>query len=215
MALFCIKLRLIFIQCLDRKIWIFLAREYVTLCSNYLTEKQPISIYLSLMPLSCFLILGFSPLTYAEQPTEYRMKVAFLYNFAAYTEWPDRHIQNLNLCIYDENPFGEYLQHIQQKKINNEEIVIKHVRNIDDLTNCQMIFITRSAIGNLDHVINLLNGKPILTVADTPGTASKGIVLNMAVKEGKVTFEANIAKAKRSGLKLSSQLLRFASEIYQ
>ncbi len=215
MALFYIKLKLLFIRCSFKKIWILLKWEYAILCNNHLIKKQPSSIYLILMPLSCFLILGYSPLTYAEQPTEYRMKVAFLYNFAAYTEWPDRHIQNLNLCIYDEDPFGEHLQHIQQKKINNDEIVIQHVKNIGDLTNCQMIFITRSAIGNLDHVINLLNGKPILTVADTPGTASRGIVLNMTVKEGKVTFEANIAKAKKSGLKLSSQLLRFASEIYQ
>ncbi len=204
------------IQCSYRKIWIFLKWEYVTLCSNHLIEKRSGSIYLTLMPLSCFLILvGTSPLAYAEQPTEYRMKVAFLYNFAAYTAWPDRHIQNLNLCIYGEDPFGDYLQHIQQKKINDYEVVVKHTRNIDDLIDCQMIFITRSVIGNLEEIIILLNEKPILTVADTPGTASKGIVLNMTVKEGKVTFEANIARAKKSGLKLSSQLLRFANEIYK
>jgi hypothetical protein len=37
----------------------------------------------------------------------------------------------------------------------------------------------------------------------------------MSIKKGKVTFEANMASAKRNGLKLSSQLLRFASEVYQ
>ncbi|WP_242447096.1 YfiR family protein [Nitrosomonas supralitoralis] len=189
--------------------------EYVTLYSKYLIKKESGLISLTLMPLSWFLILSYSPLTYAEQPTEYRMKVAFLYNFAAYTEWPDWPDHNLNLCIYDEDPFREHLQHLQQKKVNHLEIIIRHTRNIDDLINCQMIFITQSAIGNLDDIINLLNGKSILTVSDTPGAAQKGTVLNMTVKEGKITFEANIARAKKSGLKLSSQLLRFASEVYQ
>lgn len=193
----------------------FLKMEYVSLYSKYLIEKQSGLIFLTLMPLFWFLILSYSPLTYAEQPTEYRMKVAFLYNFAAYTEWPDWPDHNLNLCIYDEDPFREHLQHLRQKKINHLEIVIKHTRNIDDLINCQMIFITQSAIGNLDDIINLLNGKSILTVSDTPGAAQKGTVLNMTVKEGKITFEANIARARKSGLKLSSQLLRFASEVYQ
>ncbi|KFI21122.1 YfiR family protein, partial [Nitrosococcus oceani] len=103
----------------------------------------------------------------------------------------------------------------QQKKINGLEIIIRHTKNINDLSNCQMIFITRSVIGNLDDIIMLSHERPILTVADTPGTASQGIMLNMAVKEGKITFEANIITAKNSGLRLSSQLLRFASKVYQ
>ncbi|PXX18297.1 uncharacterized protein DUF4154 [Nitrosomonas ureae] len=201
-----------------RKIRLFLKSKYVTLNSKHkllFYYQQPSLFYLALIPLSWLLILSYSPMTYAEQPTEYRMKVAFLYNFAAYTEWPDRHGQDLNLCIYGDNPFGEHLQHLQQKKINGHEIIIRHTKNINDLSNCQMIFITQSVIGNLDDIIMLSHERPILTVADTPGTASQGIMLNMAVKEGKITFEANIITAKNSGLRLSSQLLRFASKVYQ
>ena len=189
--------------------------EIVILFVSYRTRKQRCGIYFSI-----FLLCGLSMLSnalpiQAEQTSEYRLKVAFLYNFAAYTEWSDLHNQVLNLCIHGENPFGENLHHLQQKKINEYELVIRHTENIAELSGCQIVFITRSAANNLSEIINLLNGKPILTIADAPGSSQQGVVLNMTVKEGKVIFEANVAMAKKNGLKLSSQLLRFAVEVYQ
>lgn len=163
-----------------------------------------------------FLQLGIASSMHAEeQPSEYRLKVAFLYNFAAYTTWPDPPNQDLTLCIYGDDPFGENLQHLQGKKINEHDILIKHTKNLMDLPDCQMVFITQSVVNEVDGIIKNLQGMPILTIADSPGTGRQGVVLNMTIKEGKVTFEANIAMAKRNGLNLSSQLLRFASEVFQ
>ncbi len=182
---------------------------------NYRIRKRTFETYCSMLCFCCFLLLSHSPLVQAEQLSEYRLKVAFLYNFAAYTEWPNLPSQALNLCIYGEDPFGEHLQHLRQKKVNENEIVIRHTRNIDDLPNCQIVFITRSVTNNLTEIINKLNGMPILTIADTLGTGQQGVILNMAIKEEKVTFEANVAVAKKSNLKLSAQLLRFATEVHQ
>jgi hypothetical protein len=163
-----------------------------------------------------FLQLGIASSIHAEeQASEYRLKVAFLYNFAAYTTWPDPPDRDLALCIHGEDPFGANLQHLQGKKINEHDILIKHTRNVMDLPDCHIVFITHSAINAVDGIIKHLEGMPILTIADSPGVARQGVVLNMAIKEGKVTFEANIAMAKRNGLNLSSQLLRFASEVYR
>lgn len=80
---------------------------------------------------------------------------------------------------------------------------------------CQIIFLSRSDRANITNIIKLLDDKPILTIADTPGAGQQGVVLNMAVKDGKVVFEASLIIARRNGLKLSSQLLRFATEVYQ
>jgi hypothetical protein len=160
-------------------------------------------------------LLIHAPLIHAEQPSEYRLKVAFLYNFIAYTEWPERQSISLNFCIYGDDPFGEHLQHLRGKKTNEREIVIQYIKNIEDLAACQVVFISRSMVHNLNVILNQLNEKPILTVSDSPNASLQGVAINMSIKEGKVTFEANIASAKRNGLKLSSQLLRFASEVYQ
>lgn len=177
--------------------------------------RNPLFSRFAKILLCCLLLLAHSPWTHAEQPSEYRLKVAFLYNFIAFTEWPDMQGKNLNFCIYGEDPFGENLQHLRDKKFNEHSILIHHTKNIEDLFTCQVVFLSQSIIHNLNDILNQLSNKPILTVSDSPNTSLQGVVINMSIKEGKVTFEANIASAKRNGLKLSSQLLRFASEVYQ
>ncbi len=195
--------------------WILGKQEETVFYGNRCIIQRFFIRYFSILSLCWLIFLGYSPLTQAEQPSEYRLKVAFLYNFSAYTEWPSLPDQVLNLCIYGEDPFGENLQHLQHKKAHEHEIVVRHIRNTEDLPSCQIVFITRSGIGNLSDIISQLDGMPILTIADSPGASQQGVMLNMAIKEGKVSFEANLAIAKRSRLKLSSQLLRFATEVYQ
>ncbi|MEQ1816959.1 MAG: YfiR family protein [Nitrosomonas sp.] len=195
--------------------WIRVKQETVISYRGSRTRKQLCINYFPILSLFWLLLLGYSSLTQAEQPSEYRLKVAFLYNFSAYTEWPSLPDQVLNLCIYGEDPFGENLQQLQQKKAHGHEIVVRHTRNTKDLPSCQIVFITRSSIDNLSDIIKQLDGMPILTIADTPGASQQGIILNMTIKEGKITFEANVIIAKRNRLKLSSQLLRFATEVYQ
>lgn len=187
-----------------------LNKKLVSLCGNWLLKKSGLVIYFLIVSLSCPVLAQTE-----QQPSEYRLKVAFLYNFAAYTEWPSLHTSALNLCIYGEDPFGEHLQHLQQKKVHEHEILIRYIKDIEDLPGCHIVFITHSAVNKLSDIVDLLSGKPVLTIADTPGSSQHGVTINMTVKEGKVIFEANNAIAKRNGLKLSSQLLRFAYEVYQ
>ncbi|MBS0423433.1 MAG: YfiR family protein [Proteobacteria bacterium] len=180
-------------------------------CNRY----RPLLRHFAIL-LPCYIaLLIHAPLIHAEQQPEYRLKVAFLYNFIAYTEWPGQQSVNLNFCIYGDDPFGEHLQHLRGKKTNEQEIVIRHTKTIEDLATCQIVFISHSMVDNLNAILNQLNDKPILTVSDSPNASLQGVAINMSIKEGKVTFEANIASAKRNGLKLSSQLLRFASEVFQ
>ncbi|WP_258364318.1 YfiR family protein [Nitrosomonas sp. Nm84] len=195
--------------------WILKKPKVVSELSNHFAKKSIVVIYSAILSLHWLLLLSYSPSGQAEQPSEYRLKVAFLYNFAAYTEWPHAHNSVLNLCIHGEDPFGENLRHIRQKKVNEQELLIRHTKKIEDLPDCQIVFITRSVVDSLDSIINLLDGKPILTVADTPGVGQQGVALNMAIKEGKVIFEANLTVARKNGLRLSAQLLRFATKVYQ
>lgn len=104
---------------------------------------------------------------------------------------------------------------MKKKNINERKVIIHRINTIDHLKQCQLVFISRSAIGNLTDVIDSLKDKPVLTVADSPGAGQQGVALNMHVKDDKITFEANLARAKKVGLNLSSQLLRLATEVYQ
>ncbi|MER0203021.1 MAG: YfiR family protein [Nitrosomonas sp.] len=160
--------------------------------------------------------IGFTADVQADEAAEYMLKAAFLYNFAIFTTWPDRTTDNFNLCIYGKDPFSQDLDSLMRKKhINDRKVIIHRINIINRLSQCQMVFISRAAIGNLTDVIDDLKDKPVLTVADSPGVSQQGVVLNMNVKDDKITFEANLTMARKAGLSLSSQLLRLATKVQQ
>lgn len=195
--------------------WIMGNQEAMAAHGNRCARKRFCFRYFSILALCVFLFASYSSLVHAQQASEYRLKVAFLYNFFIYTEWPNLSDQTLNLCIYGEDPFGENLQYVKSRKAHEREIVVRYTRNVEDLSGCQVVFISKSHIDNLSNIMKRLSGLPILTIADVPDVGQQGVILNMAIKEGKITFEANLATTKRNGLKLSSQLLRFATKVYQ
>lgn len=151
----------------------------------------------------------------ADNLAEYRIKAAFLVNFASFTEWPAEVGSTLNLCVYGPDPFGAELDRFKGRNVGGRSLTVMRVNSVDMLENCQVVFITRPAIDNLLRVLDTLSSKPVLTVADSPGAMRQGVALNMGTRESKVTFEANLAAARGNGLNLSSKLLTLASEVRQ
>lgn len=146
---------------------------------------------------------------------EYRLKAAFLFNFATFTTWPEAGGDALAVCVYGDDPFGAHLDAITGRKVGERGLRVQRVSSVDALDDCQMVFVARSVIGNLARVLDRLDGRPVLTVADSPGAMENGVMLNMDKHAGRIGFSANLAAARRQGLALSARLLNLAIEIKQ
>ena len=146
---------------------------------------------------------------------EYRLKAAFLYNFAAFTEWPTDVAGTLNVCVYGADPFGAEIDPLHGKKVGERSVAVHRKAQLESLKGCQIVFISGAAIAQLPRVLDMLRGLPVLTVADAPGAVQQGAALNMSVAQGRVTFEANLSAARSARLNLSSKLLRLATEVVQ
>ena len=170
-------------------------------------RPRTLACLLSLLSLLCCL----APAR-ADNQAEYRIKAAFLYNFVSFTEWPATLGTTLHLCVYGPDPFGEDLDKLQGRTVAGRSLAVQRSNSVDALGNCQVVFITRPLIGNLARVLDSLSGKPVLTVADSPGAARQGVALNLGLEQNKVLFEANPGAAH--GLVLSSKLLRLAWEVF-
>jgi hypothetical protein len=166
-----------------------------------------------LLPL--FALLSSGGLVHAEEPPEYRLKAAFVYNFALFTEWPADVGGALHLCVFGADPFGKDIDALQGKPVGARSIVVWRKTGVESLDGCQILFIAAPAMDQLGRVLDCLRGSPTLTVADSPGATGRGVALNMSVALNKVTFEANLPAARNAGLNLSSKLLRLATQVIQ
>lgn len=151
----------------------------------------------------------------AQETPEYRLKAAFLYNFALFTEWPAEVGSPLTLCVFGPDPFGDELNGLQGKAVGARSLAVQRRAASQPVSGCHLLFLAAPAIGGLPRLLEQVKGQPVLVVADSPGAAQQGATLNMAVAGNRVSFEANLRAARGAGLALSSRLLRLATEVIQ
>lgn len=164
---------------------------------------------------SALMLLLIAPGALADELPEYRLKAAFLYNFALFTEWPADVGATLTLCVVGTDPFGKELDALQGKAVGARSLALQRRGSQEPIKGCQLLFVAPSAIASLPRLLDELRASPVLTVADSPDAARQGVMLNMAVAASKVTFEANLVAARAARLGLSAKLLRLATEVLQ
>ncbi len=151
----------------------------------------------------------------SEPLPEYRLKVAFIYNFIAYTEWPDELDLYVKLCLLGDQPFGEEIDSLEGRRVNQYYITVLNKKHSESLQACDALYIADNVIYNLQEILEKIGSKPVLTIADSKHAIENGIMLNMIVAQGKIKFEANYKSARSVGFRLNSKLLRLATRVYQ
>ncbi|MCB2002854.1 MAG: YfiR family protein [Rhodoferax sp.] len=160
-------------------------------------------------------LLALAPGVRAEELPEYRLKAAFVYNFMVFAEWPAATGNTLVVCILGSDPFGGEIDGLQGKVAAGRSIALQRKAAGESVKDCNVVFVAPSASDRLPTLLESLRGRPVLTIADSSGAMRRGVMLNMNVVQGKVTFEANLAAARNAGLNLSSKLLRLATDVAQ
>jgi len=146
-------------------------------------------------------------------PTEYQVKAAFLYNFGRYVEWPPqaRPPASFTICVLGEDPFGPVLDElIKGKSIQRMKLATRRLERVEDAGNCQILFISSSENGRLEHILAVLHGRSVLTVGEAERFAHRGGMINFRLEGSKVRFEVNLDATEQAGLTISSQLLKLA-----
>ena len=149
---------------------------------------------------------------------EYRVKAAFLYNFARFVDWPPEHSagpdEPIVLAVLGEDPFGAILDDtVRGKTINQKPFTVRRFRSLEELEPCHVLFISRSESRRLPEILRALEYHSTLTVSDVEGFLRKGGMIHFVVEEGSVRFDINLEPAERAELAVSSQLLKVARTV--
>jgi len=157
---------------------------------------------------------------HANDSREYQIKAAFLFNFVQFVKWPPASFPDpsspFRIGILGDDPFGSALDEtIRGETIGRHRLVILRAQKIEDLKECQIIFVSRSEENRITEILSQINSKPILTVSEVQSFTRSGGNINFYLSSGKIHFEINPQSAERSGLKMSSQLLTLGKIVKQ
>src|SRR6266446_2247071 len=140
---------------------------------------------------------------------EYEIKAAYLYNFIKYVDWPS-YGDTITIGVLGGNPFGTALAPLNGKIVKGRRLLIKELDSLRDAQKCQIIFVSSSEKSRLQEIFENLRSARVLTVGETQGFASGGGIINFVEENNKVRFEINADAARRTGLNISSELLKLA-----
>lgn len=179
--------------------------------------KAPIALLLLCALLAGAGTLSAAPAAPAATP-EYQVKAAFLYNFLKFVEWPGDAAGTpgtISLGILGRDPFGDALDAVHGKVAKGRKVVVLHFRSLEEVKGCDLLFICASEKGRLSQTLKLANNSRMLTVADQDGFCEAGGMINLVFVKNRVGFEVNVAAASRSKLRISSQLLKLARNVFE
>lgn len=154
----------------------------------------------------------------SDQPSEYEVKAAFLFNFTKFVEWPDGSFDApqapIVVGIIGDDPFGNDLERIiAGQKVQGRSLVIRRERWGDDLRRCHVLFISASEHGHSSRILESVQSAGVLTVSDMEGFAEGGGVIEFVIEQNRVRFVVNLDAATQDRLRLSAKLLALARVI--
>ena len=98
----------------------------------------------------------------------------------------------------------------KKKTGTGADIEVKKYGSIDQIDDCNILFVSENVIESLQGIEESTADKPILIITDTPGMATQGAVINFVENNGKIKFELNQAKAESRNLIVSGSLTSLA-----
>jgi hypothetical protein len=190
-------------------------RRSLARCFGARTDARGIS-RVSLIVIICWCLFNVSSaLSLNGESAEYPVKLAVLYNFTKFVEWPADSYSYpsapLAICVVGHDPFSPDMEKgLQIRKAGEHPIQVLTLKPSETLRTCHMVFIPVTEKDQAGKIVRSLKGSSILTVGEADGFAAMGGVINLTVENSGIHFEINRLAAERAHLKISVQLLSLA-----
>jgi uncharacterized protein DUF4154 len=145
-------------------------------------------------------------------------KAKFLAAAAEFVEWPASTFPTpatpFELCVYGDFSFGISLAELTRTaQINGHRIEVKWVRKDEELSGCQLLFVSRSAAKRYEKVLGSLRNATTLTIGEGPEFLPAGGMLSVEMGPTGLAFDVNLDAVSSGHLKISSQMLSLARRI--
>lgn len=179
-------------------------------------RTSPVSRAASFVVLAGFLVASvLTPLNASAQisgASQYDVEAVYLYNFAKFVRWPAGSPgATINICVAAQRAFVDSLTKVVAgERIETRPLTVRSIQRPEDETACDMLFVDSSAKDRLGGLLTFASGKPILTVSDMPDFLDRGGMMQLLLIGNRMRFTVDLKPISRSGLGLSSELLKVA-----
>lgn len=148
---------------------------------------------------------------------EQRVKVAFLYKFLGYTEFPANVFADAASPIVigvvgDDDMAAELARIVAGRSVNNRPVTVRALRESELGGNLHLLFVAGSDCAKCTRIVKAAAGA-LLVVTECDSGLVPGSVINFRIVDERVRFDVALDVAERNNVKLSSRLLTVANRV--
>ena len=146
---------------------------------------------------------------------EYKVKAAFIYNFAKFVEWPAQKLGGdrtpIVIGVLGPNPFGDELENaLKGREINGRGIVVRQFDDAEGAKTAHLLFVS---VNDETKLRKALKEYGVLTIGQSESFTRNGGIITFTFEHDKLGFEINVSAAEQAGLKISAQLQKLAKSV--
>ncbi len=169
--------------------------------------------------LRCLLAwLAMGSLTASAQETkvadEARLKLAYLFNFVQFVEWPPASLpsdNSLRLCVVGDDPFGSNLDQLAGRPVRGRTLLVLRPSRLDEIRSCHLVYVDRLSSSSVPpRLSEALRDNALLLVSSEPGAASRGATIEFVAQGNRLRWHLNLEAARQSGLRISAKLVELS-----
>lgn len=149
---------------------------------------------------------------------ETRLKAVYLILFTRYVSWPQATFGStgtpLVFGVVGNDPLAADLAGEARSLTDARPIEVRRITDPKEVASCHALFVGRAESRNEEAWIAAAKHKPILTVGESTRTLAHGAVLLLTLGGRKPEFEIDWSAMERAGLRISTEMLKRASEVH-
>lgn len=142
---------------------------------------------------------------------EDQLKAATVFTFLRYSEWSiaaDRPV--LTVGVLGRTSMVEALQHtIEGKIVNNRKVRVLPLKHPSECRGCQVLYLATGNRGELKQLLTGLHTAGLLVIGESDRFLELGGAVCLLIADGHMSFEVSQQALGRSGVTVSSRLLRY------
>ena len=168
----------------------------------------------SILPTRCLTLLlaALIPLVSWPQEPQDELKAAVVLSFLRYGEWHQSLGENapLAVCVLGRADFATALQNtLDGKTVAGRSLQVIELRSISETSSCQIVYFATDRVPEIKAALHSSALGHMLTIGETRDFLDWGGAVNLFVLDGHMTFEVSLEALQRTGVTISSRLLRF------
>lgn len=149
---------------------------------------------------------------------EQQIKAGLLYNFLKYIEWPSGSLAStsptVSICLFGDDPFGDYLQPMSGRTVNQRTIAVHVIHRAEDADACQLVFLTAGEKDRWPSFLKALAGKGVLTVSDVPDFTHSGGMIEFGLQDDHIRVLLNADTVAAAQLHVEDRLLKLVTVVH-